>query len=155
MHAETLGRLLRAASLALAVGACGQTAATQPATTPAAASPAATAAPTQAPTAAPPAPTPLNPAPPDMLGKWTAEDDVATITISATGMRIVNAATADVRLEVIGDELVLSHSQLCTGEGRYRWSIEGDTLRFDSIEPDPCEFRSKSLDGVAYTRAPG
>ena len=80
-----------------------------------------------------------------------AEDDVATIRISPTGIRITRFATATVRLEVIGDELVLSHSQLCTGEGRYRWSIEGDKLRFDSITPDECDGRSKTFDGVTYT----
>jgi hypothetical protein len=105
-----------------------------------------------------PAPTLLNPAPPELLGKWTvefAEGDVGTITISPTGIRIKRFASADVRLEVFGDELVLSHSQLCTGEGRYRWAIEGDQLRFDSIEPDVCDGRSKSFNGVTYTRVPG
>lgn len=93
-----------------------------------------------------------------MLGKWTVEfdeGDVATITVKETGIRIKRFATADVRLEVIGDVAILSHSQLCTGEGRYRWSIEGDQLRFDSIEPDVCDGRSKSFNGVTFTRVPG
>lgn len=155
MHAETPGRILRSASLSLAVVACAQAGATQPpAGTPTVPSTAATAAATASPTAPPPAPTPLNPAPAEMLGEWTtefAEGDVATLTITATGIRITRFASTNVRLQVFGDELVPSHSQLCTGEGRYSWSIEGDTLRFDSIEPDVCDGRAKTFDGVEYT----
>ena len=154
MRFHMLGLLLVAA---LALGACAQAGA------PATAGPSVAATvglPTPGPTATAvgPAPTLLNPAPAEMLGKWTvefAEGDVATITISPTGIRIKRFASADVRLEVFGDELVLSHSQLCTGEGRYRWAIEGDKLRFDSVEPDACDGRSKSFNGVTYTRVPG
>jgi hypothetical protein len=152
MGARTPRSTLWSAGLALAVAACAQAGATQaPAATPAPASIAAT----TRPTAPPPAPTPLNPAPAEMLGKWTAqfsEGDVARITITATRITIVRLGSADIRLEVFGDELVLSHSQLCVGEGRYRWSIQGDELRFDSVEPDACDGRSKSFDGVTYTR---
>ncbi|HET9852772.1 MAG TPA: hypothetical protein VFP56_09730 [Candidatus Limnocylindrales bacterium] len=153
MRLHMLGLL---AVTALSLAACAQAGA--PATTapsmPAAAS--ALAAPTASPLPTP-VPTLLNPAPPEMLGKWMtefAEGDIGTITISPTGIRIKRFASADVRLEVFGDELVLSHSQLCTGEGRYRWSIEGDELRFDSIEPDACDGRAKTFNGVTFTRVP-
>lgn len=156
MRVHRLGLLLVAA---LALGGCGQAGA--PATaSPAisAASPSGAAAVATATPAPTPAPTLLNPAPAEMLGKWTvefAEGDVATITVKETGIRIKRFATADVRLEVVGDEAILSHSQLCTGEGRYRWSIEGDQLRFDSIEPDVCDGRAKTFNGVTFTRVPG
>lgn len=142
------------ALLALVVAACSAPGATL---APATAAPP-TVSPTVAVTEAPPsepAATPLNPAPAEMLGRWTtefAEGDIGTLDITPTGIRITRLATATVRLGVIGDELVLSHSQLCAGEGRYAWSIEGDELHFDSVEPDPCDGRSKSFDGVTYTR---
>ena len=146
------------AIVAFLVVACGQPGApAQPSGT-APASAGATAAATETATPQPPAPTPLNPAPAEMLGKWTAEfaqDDIAEITITPTGIKIVGFGGSDVRLEVTGDELALSHSQLCDGVGRYRWSIEGDKLRFDSIQPDPCDFRGKRFDGITYTRVPG
>jgi hypothetical protein len=145
--------ILPAAILGIAVAACAQAGGTQ--------QPVATAlppsvAPTAAPTAEPPAPTPLNPAPAGMVGRWTSEfanGDVATVDITATKLAIsgVDFPTS-MRLEVFGQELVLSHSTLCAGDGRYRWSIVGDTLRFESLGPDACERRQKSFDGVTYTR---
>lgn len=144
--------------LSLALAGCAQAGATQPPTTthPTSVEPTA-AAPSAAPTTEPPAPTPLNPAPAEMIGKWTsefAEGDVATLDISSTAIRIHRFGTATVRLEVFGDELVLSRSQLCVGEGRYRWSIVGDELRFDSVSPDACPDRAKTFDGATYTREP-
>jgi hypothetical protein len=147
------------AVLSLALAACAQAGATQTPTTsalPTSVVPT-TAAPSAAPTPEPPAPTPLNPAPAEMIGKWTsefAEGDVATLDISATAIRIHRFGTATVRLEVFGDELVLSRSQLCVGEGRYGWSIVGDELRFDSVSPDACPDRAKTFDGATYTRVP-
>ena len=150
-------RLVLATSMGLAVAACAQVG--RPAgSAPAAPTAAAVATATPVPTPSGPAPTLLNPAPEAMLGKWTtqfAEDDVARIVISPTSIRIIRFATATVRLEVFGDELVLSHSQLCEGEGRYAWKIEGDTLRFDSVTPDACDGRAKTFDGVEWTRTPG
>lgn len=143
------------AILGLAMAACGQVAATLPPAATTIPGATATAAPTTAPTPEPPPPTPLNPAPAQMLGEWTyefAEGDVATIVIEATRVSIERLGSSRMRLGVIGDELVLSNSNLCAGEGRYRWSIEGDTLRFDVIGVDPCDGRQKSFDGVAYTR---
>ncbi len=141
--------ILPAAVLAIAVAACAQAVGTQ--------QPVATAlTPSVAPTvrtAEPPAPTPLNPAPAKMISRWTSE--VATVDITPTRLAIsaVDFPTS-MRLEVFGQELVLSHSTLCSGDGRYRWSIEGDTLRFESVGPDPCERRQPTFDGVTYTRVP-
>ena len=150
---------LAAAVVALAMAGCGQAGASQsPAQTPLPPTVAVTAAPTVATTPEPPAPTPLNPAPAEMLGRWTyefAEGDVATVDIEATRVSIERLGISRMRLGVIGDELVLSNSNLCAGEGRYAWSLEGDTLRFNVIGTDPCDGRQKSFDGVAYTRVQG
>jgi hypothetical protein len=139
-----------AAVLGIAVAGCAQAGGTQ--------QPVATAlppsvAPTAAPTAEPPAPTLLNAAPAEMISRWTS--DVAKVDITATKLAIsgVDFPTS-MRLEVFGQELVLSHGTLCAGDGRYRWTIEGDTLRFEPIGPDNCERRQKSFDGVTYTRLP-
>jgi hypothetical protein len=140
-----------AAVLGIAVAACAQAGGTPQ---PVATSLPPSVAPTAAPTAEPPAQTPLNPAPAQMISRWTS--DVATVDITATKLAIseVDFPTS-MRLEVVGQELVLSHGSLCGDEGRYRWSIEGDTLRLEPIGPDPCDRRQPYFDGVTYTRVPG
>jgi hypothetical protein len=146
-----------AVALAVVAAGCAGAGAT-PTAAPSAAGTIASTLPGSSPSAEAPKPTLMNPAPAEMLGQWTvkfAEGDVATITISPTGIKIVRFGSANVRLEVFGDELVLSHSQLCTGEGRYAWTIDDDKLRFDSVTPDACDGRAKSFDGVTYTRVKG
>jgi hypothetical protein len=139
-----------AAVLSIAVAACAQAAGTQQ---PVATTLPPSVAPTAAPTAEPIAPTPLNPAPAEMISRWTS--DVATLDITATKLAISAVDfPSSMRLEVFGPELVLSRSTLCAGDGRYRWSIEGDALRFESIGSDACERRQTTLDGVTYTRVP-
>lgn len=143
------------AILGVIVAACAEAGASLPPVSTAllpSANPTETAPPSQP---AEPVATLLNPAPAELIGRWTADfggDDVARIDITATGISIFRFAGANLRLEVFGDELVLSHSQLCSGDGRYRWSIDGDKLLFESVTPDPCDGRAKSFDGVTYTR---
>ena len=148
-----VSRLAVTAVLVVVGAGCAQVAAPGETTSTAPSAVSVSAPPTSTPR--PPDPTPLNPAPAELLGKWSTDfgdDDIATIRISPTSIRITRFATANIRLEVLGDELVLSHSEFCIGEGRYRWTIEGDQLRFDSITPDACDGRAKSFDGVTFTR---
>jgi hypothetical protein len=114
------------------------------------------AAPTQPPRTEAPS-TPEHPAPPELVGRWAAEiseDDVIRLELTDRGFEIYRFGSASGRIEVFGDEIVFSHSSLCSGEGRYRWSVEGQTLLFASIEPDVCDGRSKSLDDIEFTREP-
>jgi hypothetical protein len=151
--------------LSLGLGGCGQTAnqGGVPTTSPSSETSAATNAPPSG-TAQPnatPRPTAQFPAPAGLQGTWQAivdeGDDRLTLKITETGYtitRVVAASPAGItlsgsgRVEVDGDEIVFS-SSLCDGDGRYRWSIEGDLLRFTPIAPDPCP---RPLDGIDYTR---
>lgn len=102
-------------------------------------------------------PTPQFPAPPELQGTWhgiVAEGDEVTLRIRETSYTISRVtagfpATGNGRVEVDGDEIVFSRSNRCAGDGRYRWSIEGDVLRFAPIASDPC---ARPFDGIDYTR---
>ena len=52
---------------------------------------------------------------------------------------------------------VLTFTAVCGGTafegvGRYRWTLEGDTLRFDLIGNDECSGRQAIFDGAAFER---
>ena len=154
-------RRLLALLLSLGLVACQQTAnqSVVPAVSPGnGSSPARNAVPTA--TAQPSAaagPTAQFPAPIELQGTWralAAEDDELTLRIGATSYtltRVIRGFTARGTglIAVQGDEIVFSHANLCAGDGRYRWVIEGDVLRFTAIAPDPC---SRALEGLEYTR---
>jgi hypothetical protein len=38
------------------------------------------------------------------------------------------------------------------GVGRYRWTVKGNTLRFEQIGKEPCGGRADILDGAVYKR---
>jgi hypothetical protein len=99
-------------------------------------------------------PTP-EPIPADLLGKWQAEfaeGDVAVLELKEHAFSIVRFGSANGRLELDDGALLFSHSSLCAGEGRYAWTLDGDTLQLESIGTDACEGREKSLDGATYVR---
>jgi len=105
----------------------------------------------------PPQPTPAHPAPPELVGEWVAEvaeDDVIRLELTEKAFDITRFGTANGRIEVFDDEIVFSHSSLCVGDGRYTWTVSGDTLSFESVTPDECPDRAKSIDGIEFTQAP-
>lgn len=107
------------------------------------------------------APTPEFPTPPELQGTWEAVSDSGSdlvLVIRDTGYRLTQSSTAigsqsaSGRVEVDGDEIVFSNATVCNGDGRYRWSIEDDVLRFEPIGSDACPGRTGSMVGTAYTR---
>ncbi len=90
------------------------------------------------------------PLPAEIMGKW--ESGEIALEIKQGSYSTVHMALARGRLEVDGDGLAFSNSTLCAGIGRYRWSVEGNELTFESIEPDECPGRAAGLDGITYTR---
>jgi len=108
------------------------------------------------------APTPEFAAPPELRGTWEAVSDSGSnlvLVIRDTGYRLTQSSTAigsqsaTGRVEVDGDEIVFSNATVCNGDGRYRWSIEDDVLRFEPIGSDACPGRTGSVAGTAYARA--
>ncbi len=60
-------------------------------------------------------------------------------------------------LVVNGDEILFFNAAICgltlpEGIGRYRWSVDGDTLRFELVGKEPCGGRSDILASSVYRR---
>ena len=105
-------------------------------------------------------PTPEFPAPTELQGTWAgvseAGDDVE-LEIREAGYTItrfedLGTERAFGRVAVDDDTIVFSNSNLCVGDGRYRWSIDGGVLRFEPITPDACPARADGLEDIDYTR---
>lgn len=133
-------------ALSVALAACAPAAATLPPVSP---SPAPTASLTTEDPSATPGVT-AQPLPAEIIGKWQSGE--IELEIKQGSYSTVHMALARGRLEVDGDGLAFSNSTLCAGTGRYRWSVEGSELTFESIEPDECPGRAAGLDGITYTR---
>jgi hypothetical protein len=139
-------------ALSVALVACAPASATL---LPASPSPAATASlATENPSAAPAVT--AQPLPAEIIGKWeselSTEDLPIDLEIKQGSYSLFHLSMARGRLAVDGDRLVFSNSTLCTGTGRYRWSVEGNELTFESTEPDECPGRAAGLDGIVFTR---
>jgi hypothetical protein len=139
-------------ALSVVLAACAPAAATLPPVTP---SPAPTASRATADPSTTPAVT-AKPLPAEIIGKWeselSTEDLPIDLEIKQGSYSLFHLSMARGRLGVDGDGLVFSNSTLCTGTGRYRWSVEGNELTFESIEPDECQGRAAGLDGITFTR---
>ena len=114
------------------------------------------------PPSAPPAPTPEFPAPVELQGTWEAVSDSGSdlvLVIRETGYRLTQSSTAigsrsaTGRVAVDGNEIVFSNATACPGDGRYRWSIENDILRFEPVGTDDCPGRTDSMADTEYTRS--
>jgi hypothetical protein len=60
-------------------------------------------------------------------------------------------------LVVNGDEILFFNAAICgltlpEGVGRYHWSVDGDTLRFELVGKEPCGGRSDILANSVYRR---
>ena len=105
-------------------------------------------------------PTPEFPAPVELQGTWAAVSEAGDdlkLEIREAGYTItrfedLGTEKAFGRVAVDDDEIVFSNSNLCVGEGRYRWSIHGGVLRFEPIAPDACPARADGLEDLDYTR---
>ena len=153
------------------------TPATQPPTTTPPATATATAAPTALPTASPttaataspttaaapspsasPTPTPTSQtgAPDELAGVWlttlTAQD-VVTLTLRDNRYTIERGPQVGTgRIDVTGDTIVFSGSDLCAGEGVYAWTVEGIMLTFSRGQPEACGGRGEVISEITYRR---
>jgi hypothetical protein len=105
-------------------------------------------------------PTPEFPAPVELQGTWAAVSEAGDdleLEIREAGytmslLRDLGPERSSGRVVVDDDEIVFSNSNLCVGDGRYRWSIDGGVLRFEPIAPDACPGRADGLEDINYTR---
>lgn len=99
---------------------------------------------------------PENPLPPELQGTWllTSADPVrlylreGTYSVSAGGSHAGHVAL---------EGNVLKFTSFCgtsfvEGVGRYRWSLDGDTLHFDLLGKEECTGRSAVLEDATYER---
>lgn len=97
------------------------------------------------------------PAPPGLQGSWFTVHDNVTVELSLTerGYRVPQGYHGDEVPEgligVNSDQIQFSGSNLCVGNGTYRWAINGDSLLFTN-GLDPCADRKSVLNGVSYRR---
>lgn len=104
--------------------------------------------------------TPEFPAPAELQGTWGAVSDSGSdlvLVLRETGYTLTQSSTAtgsrstNGRIEVEGAEIHFSNANACPGDGRYRWSIENDVLRFEAIGEDECTGRTGSFVDTEYT----
>ena len=100
---------------------------------------------------------PEHPLPVELQGTWflstaTATDPVR-IYLRETSYALLHGHSGTVEAE--GD--VLTFTAVCGGTafegvGRYRWTLEGDTLHLDMIGNYECSGRQSILDDATYER---
>ena len=126
------GKVLLAAVLCAALASCGG----DDTTGKEAAAPSSTASPT------------------DLYGEWKAVDSggtPVTLTLRDGAYTILRGSNSGSgRLKATNSEAEFSGSDLCSGVGRYRWSIDGGALSFVALEKDACPGRSEVMDGKTY-----
>ncbi|HTK45713.1 MAG TPA: hypothetical protein VL749_10215 [Patescibacteria group bacterium] len=144
-------RRLATLIVVLGVGACsGETLPSQQPT----ASPevVATVAPTG--TAKPTAPRRL-PAPTELQGRWRTvinDADKPVLTITDFKYTIERLGIGTGAIEVDGDQIRFFGSNLCSGDGIYRWSIENGTLTLAPVGTDACTNRADAIRNRPFSR---
>jgi hypothetical protein len=95
-------------------------------------------------------------APPELAGIWEGEvapGDSVTLSFDGNSYTISRGGNSGSgRISVEGDIIRFYGSNLCDGEGTYRWTIEEDSLTLEITEAgDPCGGRRGVFDGVTYS----
>jgi len=117
----------------------------------------ATPTPSPSPTASPtPTPTSETGAPAELAGSWSTTltaQDVVTLTLRDNRYTIARGAQFGAgRIDVTGDTIVFSGSDLCAGNGAYTWSVEGAMLTFSSAQSEACGGRGEVISEISYRR---
>jgi len=76
-------------------------------------------------------------------------NDDETHTVSANGKVVVKGSYA-----VTEDQIVITDKEgdfACQGAGKYRWKVEGTSLKFEKVEDD-CDGRATALSGSTWEK---
>ena len=77
-----------------------------------------------------------------------------TLRLRADSYQITRGAdSGSGRVDVEGDIMTFSNSNLCDGIGTYRWLLQNDILTLTSTGADPCSGRSEALAAQTFVRA--
>jgi hypothetical protein len=100
---------------------------------------------------------PEHPLPVELQGTWFLSTATATNPVRIYLRQTSYAANDGPSGKVEAEGDVLTFTSSCggvnfEGVGRYRWTVEGDTLHLDMIGKDECSGRSAILDDATYER---
>ena len=103
---------------------------------------------------------PRNPVPADLVGTWRMVDgkvtDVVRLSLRPNGYTVSRGYGHTGQVEARGK--VLTFTSVCggtstTGTGRYRWTLDGDTLHLELVGEDECSGRTDVLEDATYERS--
>ena len=80
------------------------------------------------------------------------DNDKPVLTITDFKYTIERLGMGTGGIEVHGDQISFSGSNLCPGTGTYTWSITDGVLMLQFVEADPCANRSDAIRGRPFTR---
>jgi hypothetical protein len=100
---------------------------------------------------------PEHPLPVELQGTWFLSTATATDPVRIYLRETSYAAPIGRHGTVEAEGDVLTFTAVCGGTafegvGRYRWTLEGDTLHLDMIGKDECGGRGSILDDATYER---
>jgi hypothetical protein len=101
--------------------------------------------------------TPEHPLPVELQGTWFLSTATATDPVRIYLRETSYAAPQGRSGKVAAEGDVLTFTAICAytgreGVGRYRWTLEGDTLHLDLIGNDECSGRQEILEDATYER---
>ena len=102
-----------------------------------------------------PTASPRTPAPAELQGKWRTvinDADKPVLTITDFKYTIERLGLGTGSIEVQGDQIRFFGSNLCSGDGIYRWSIDNGTLTLAPVGADPCANRADAIRSRPFTR---
>ena len=80
------------------------------------------------------------------------DSDKPVLTITDFKYTIERLGMGTGSVEVTGDQIRFFGSNLCSGDGIYTWSIDGETLTLAPVGTDACANRADAIRNRPFTR---